>query len=427
MSFIESRDFINRMPSNLVLTQNENINAILFSGNQYWTFNNINGLAGGYDFNISGNYYLNLVAKKPSTTNPPIHDDVIEFSIGNVNIKETQITMHGFSSYVFSGKTILNDASLSLNVVNGNVSLNNTKSSLILNNTTLSTNAAVFALASQDSILESNHSTIDFKNTSVANSGSIVINGGSVEIKELINMGLKAHIQLGYVAGTSTFINNGGHVIIGGNAANGFQSTGNCSPISGTCGGGAIINNGGIIEIKGNLTSQGFGGEQSSITLNGGVLKVANVSNNSDSVLIFAADKNGNMGKIEGNLTNSGNVTIDLKGARLDSSAPLTLVSGIATGLDKANILKTEFITASINGKDLVASLDQNSVTNFKNSLDSSQSTLFNSIVKHNEFIYTQGDSNQIKAKLDSTKDGLESSVLTPFSVFEMLDKFYIR
>lgn len=121
-----------------------------------------------------------------------------------------------------------------------------------------------------------------------------------------------------------------------------------------------------------------------------------------------------------------GNITIDLKGVKLDSSTPITLVSGTATGLDKANILTTEFITASITGKDLVASLDQNSVTNFKNSLDSSQSTLFNSIVKHNEFIYTQGDSNQIKAKLDSTKDGLESSVLTPFSVFEMLEANFI-
>lgn len=306
LSFVESRDFINRMPSSLVLTQDENINAILFRGNQYWSFNNLYGVAGGYDFNISGKYSLNLTATKPTGVNPPVNDNVMEFTFGNVNIKESQVTINGFSSYVFSSKTILNDASLSLNVVNGNVSLNNTKSSLILNNTTLSTNAAVFTLASQGSILESNNSVIDFKNTAILNSGSIVINGGSAEIKELVNMGLTPHVQLGYVAGTSTFINNGGHVIIGGNVLNGFQGTGNCSQISGTCGGGAIINNGGIIEVKGNLTSQGFGGEQSAITLNGGVLKVANVNNSSDSTLIFGADKYGNMGKIEGNLTSSG-------------------------------------------------------------------------------------------------------------------------
>ena len=213
---------------------------------------------------------------------------------------------------------------------------------------------------------------IRFQNEFINNGGSVNLTGS------VYNVGYSSSIWENSV---STFTINGGSVSITGDFYNGAESKDMSVDSTGSVaggfnardsafgGGGNLFINGGSMSVSGTLISQ-MGGDSlngggisnprnSSISIYGGTLSATGgVQNKAGSTLTIGA-LNGVMGKIQGNVTNSGQIIIDAQGASGGTHQFITgtLKTGSNISLINGN---TEFATSSLQNqnKTLTVNLD---------------------------------------------------------------------
>lgn len=272
---------------------------------------------------------------------------------------------------------------------------------------------------------------IRFQNEFINNGGSVNLTGS------VYNVGSPVGVRNDNT--TSTFIINGGNVSITGDFYNGAESkdmsvdnTGGgwlntFDPAFG--GGGNLFINGGSMSVSGTLISQ-MGGDSingggisnprnSSISIYGGTLSATGgVQNKSGSTLTIGA-LNGVMGKIQGNVTNSGQIIIDAQGA---SGGTHQLITGTLNTGSNISLINgnTEFATSSLQGSTLTVNLDTAKIANFTSSLEPNQKSTLDALGSQ---IYTTNGATS--PRLAQSADLLNQSAFTllsaPFSLISIL------
>lgn len=268
---------------------------------------------------------------------------------------------------------------------------------------------------------------IRFQNEFINNGGSVNLTGG------VYNVGSPIGVRNDNT--TSTFIINGGNVSITGNFYNGIESKDMSVDNTGGGllnvydsefgGGGNLFINGGSMSVSGTLISQNGGGisnpRNSSISIYGGTLSATGgVQNLSGSTLTIGA-LNGTMGQIQGNVTNSGQIIIDAKGASEGTHKFIigTLNSGSNVSLRNGN---TEFATSNLQTQytELTVKLDNVKIASFTSSLESNQKSTLNAL--GNQIYTTNGATSP---RLTQSADLLNQSAFTllsaPFSLISIL------
>lgn len=232
-----------------------------------------------------------------------------------------------------------------------------------VNSSATFTNAHFFISDSKISVNSNANLSIDaskgvrFQNDITNNGGNITTKGNTYNIGGAIN---------GISNSVATFTQNGGTTTINGNFYNGGQgvvdTTGvvmgwnNFDPDYG--GGGNLELNGGTFEVKGQLISQRGGTpmnggglydpKDSTISIRGATLIVSGgLYNKEGSTITFSIGNNGQMGKLQGNLTNqNGVVNVDIKGASLGT--PYKIITGSTSGFSTPNFTNlNEFLSAN--------------------------------------------------------------------------------
>lgn len=275
---------------------------------------------------------------------------------------------------------------------------------------------------------------IRFQNEFINNGGSVNLTGS------VYNVGSPIGVRNNT---TSTFIINGGNVSITGNFYNGIESKDMSVDSTGSVaggfnvldsafgGGGNLTINGGSMSVSGTLISQ-MGGDSingggisnprnSSISIYGGTLSATGgVQNKSGSTLTIGA-LNGVMGKIQGDVINSGQIIIDAQGASGGTHQFITgtLNTGSNISLINGN---TEFATSSLQNqnKTLTVNLDTAKIANFTSSLEPNQKSTLNALGSQ---IYTTNGATS--PRLTQSADLLNQSAFTllsaPFSLISIL------
>lgn len=275
---------------------------------------------------------------------------------------------------------------------------------------------------------------IRFQNEFINNGGSVNLTGS------VYNVGSPVGVRNDNT--TSTFIINGGNVSITGDFYNGIESKDMSVDSTGSVmgfnsydsafgGGGNLFINGGSMSVSGTLISQ-MGGDSingggisnprnSTISIYGGTLSATGgVQNKSGSTLTIGA-LNGVMGKIQGNVTNSGQIIIDAQGASGGTHQFITgtLNTGSNISLINGN---TEFATSSLQNqnKTLTVNLDTTKIANFTSSLEPNQKSTLNALGSQ---IYTTNGATS--PRLTQSADLLNQSAFTllsaPFSLISIL------
>ncbi|WP_185908651.1 autotransporter outer membrane beta-barrel domain-containing protein [Campylobacter troglodytis] len=336
-------DYANSLPSSLTLASNanENSKAIANCTSVYeCIFGNDRGFF-SYSTSGSGSSTLTLTATLPQ--NPRSRNTNIPFYYSTLNINpRSNLILNGFESLSIENAININNASLKYSHTtntsgfgtraSGTVNLNN--------NARFEIKAAKFT--NYGNITLNANSTLVLEtegNTNTNNYGKITNNNSKIEIKkDLWNLGQKNVLATASPSSIATITNNGGSIIIEGNLYNGGQNFSNNVRICqiGFCGGGELIINGGSIQVKGKLISTQMDGQRSSIAIYGGTLEVnQGLENKQGSTLSFGV-LNGVMGKLQGNLTNSGAVVVNMNGASLNQG--YQIINGSITGLDSSNL-----------------------------------------------------------------------------------------
>lgn len=280
---------------------------------------------------------------------------------------------------------------------------------------------------SQGANLTISATTIRFQNSFQNNGGSANLTGS------VYNVGYPINIRENSV---STFTINGGRVSVNGNFYNGIVS--NNMSVDNTGGGwfnafdpafgggGNLIINGGNMSVNGTLISQQGGDyingggisnpRNSSISIYGGTLS-ASVQNKSGSTLTIGA-LNGVMGKIQGNVTNSGQIIIDAQGANEGSHQFITgTLTGSNISLRNGN---TEFATSNLQGSTLTVKLNNDKITSFTSSLESNQKSTLNAL--GNQIYTTNGaTSPRLTQSTDLLNQSAFTLLSTPFSLIATL------
>lgn len=366
-------------------------------------------------------------------------------------------------SIISSGNTITAGASeyggeSKVNFINRNATI-----SLGVNSSATFSNALFFI--SRAKIVLAQGSSLNIDTSKAIRFGSEFINnGGTVKLTgDVYNVGSPVGLGGNQKNTISNFIVNGGEVSVDGDFYNGIESnnmknngaidtTGNTAgfnvydPAYG--GGGNLIINGGTVSITGNLISKKGGDsvlggdisnpQNSSISLYGGTLKVGGTLQNKEgSSLNFGVGNNGQMGKLEGTLSNDkGIVAVDIKNAQLNKE--YTIITGAITGLNEIDIIgSSQFL--DINYKDDVGNISgkitikektntngTSSFDNYKEALQSNEKGILNAIEnKMNGTILTSGI--DIDETLATTDEAIkESYVAQPTKMMNALQSSVI-
>ena len=331
-------DYTGSLPPSLTLPSgtNENSKAIASCNSWDCIFGNESG-SFTYSTSGAGSSTLTLTATIPPNTTSVKTDTPFYYSTLTIN-SGSNLVLSGFSSLTIGNSININGGSLSFS--------NNTATSgfgmrangrVTLNNARFEIKAGVFT--NYGTITASNQSAIVLtsRGNYTNNYGTITNENSTVTVQyDLWNLGQKS----GGASPSSiaTITNNGGTITIGGNLYNGGQnsSSGVYYCQVGFCGGGNLIINGGSVKVGGQLISQQMDGQASSISIYGGTLEVGQgLQNKQGSTLTFGV-LGGTMGKLQGSLTNSGTVVVDMNGVALNTS--YQIITGAITGLDKDNI-----------------------------------------------------------------------------------------
>ncbi len=429
-------DYNGRLPDSVVLQNGENKNEKLISscGNQYCyaglpsAFNPV-----AYSFNYtthSGTSSLTIVSQTPPTSS---FKETI-FYMGQLNVNTgSHLTLQNFHTLSIQKGINIDNAKLDVVMRKGikiTASEFGPSSKLVINtNATMQvgqnsnvsfTNGDIFVgdgfvNISKNATLTLGFDTIRFHNKLI-NEGEMILNG----IVWNIGNELRNYITFPSV---SDFINIEGKVTVNGDFNNGGKVSGDGIWDIPDPGGGNLENYGGHISITGQLTNKGDGGQQSSVKIYGGSVKVSNgMVNSLDNTLLFGA-YNGQMGKLEGNLTNNGNVIVDIAGVTMGNHQ---LVTGNITGKNTFDILiknnADEFVNANISNGALQINLDMDKVNLFKSALNNNELGILNGLDSKLNGIYTYGGSKALHDVVYSVdKSVLSAFISTPLSMLDSI------
>lgn len=292
--------------------------------------------------------------------------------------------------------------------------------------TTLSQNANLTISATK---------AIRFQNEFTNNGGKATLNGN------VYNVGGSVGIQ----NTISNFTLNGGSVSVAGNFYNGLESKDMSVDSTGSVaggfntfdaqfgGGGNLTINGGSMSVSGTLISQqgGYsingGGisnpRNSTISIYGGTLSVANgVENRSGSTLTIGA-LNGTMGQIQGNVTNSGQIIINAAGA---GGGNHNFITGNLTGGGSISLINgnSDFANANLSAdnKTLEVTINQAGINAFKATLNANESATLGAF---GDSIFTISGASS--ANLKATANGINRVAFgafytTPLAMIDTLN-----
>ena len=344
-----SAQYTNRLPATLTLKAGENKteDAIADCTSPWECIFNANKNSNGYSFtyNTTGatTSTLTLNAKLPQ--NPQSKNTNIPFYASTLTVnKNSTLVLNNFESLSIQNALNINGGSLrySHTTNTSGFGLPTNARVTLSNNALFEINAGKFT--NNGTITLSNQSTLNINTeggNKTNNYGSITNNNSNITVKnDLWNLGQKPALGAASPSSVASLINNGGTITIGGNLYNGGQNFSNNVQFCqiGFCGGGNIIINGGTVSVGRKLISEGKDGQNSSIQIKGGTLKVTGgLENKQGSTLNFGM-LNGVMGKLEGGLTNTGTVSVDIdKSVTFGQS--YQIITGTVTGLDNNNII----------------------------------------------------------------------------------------
>ncbi len=334
-------------------------NAIADCNRYDCTFGYQNDKGVDFTYATSGSGKSNLTLNAILPQNPPsTAEKTIKFYMNNTTIKpNSNLTLNNFNSILLERTMSIDNATLTFN---GNSASNSTifqmnsgSRVLLTNGATLEVNARQFL---NREVVSVSKSTLNITATTATRSYNTIQNdGGSITINgNFYNLGQKV-VDYSTTSSVANFTSTDGQITINGNFYNGGQlpesllvTSGNCRV--GGCGGGNIIINGGLMSVSGQLTSQGKDGQNSSIQIKGGTLKVTGGLYNKDGSTLTFGVLNGIMGKLQGNLTNeNGVVKVDLKG--ISTAGTHQIITGTITGLTNVDITNPNpnFLTATYN------------------------------------------------------------------------------
>lgn len=344
------------LPSAINLNADRADVAISTKGNgQMRTFYN---LANGANSTISGAYNYTLKSDDQSAT----------FFINTLNLRNQNTNLNDFHTIAIENSINLN-ANSSLIITNSTQNINaqgseyggfpkvrfGENSRLILGEkSSLKVNNTYFFIHKGDISLKSG-ATLDISALSIRFEKSFTNDGASVNLTTGSSTSVKTGVYNVAYNAVAKFTQNSGSVVVNGDFYNGGTVLNDTSgSVIGfnqfdpsVQGGGDLILNGGTMEVKGKLISQSggteiYGGEiinaqNSSIKIYGATLTVGGgLQNLSGSTLIFGIGNNNTMGKVQGNVENSGSVSIDIKGMVLGQS--YQIITGTTTGINSTNI-----------------------------------------------------------------------------------------
>lgn len=410
-------DYVGRLPSYITLQWGggESHKVIMDCSNGWeCQFGNY---AYNFTYSTNGNTdsKLTLIATLPQNTGGATTDTPFYIDTMTIN-PHSNLIMQGFESFNLGNSLTINGGSLAFH--NGDFAT--------LFNTNISvTNGGKLGIVGKGftnrGSMSAQNATISITANSARNYGSITNNGGDITITNtnLYNIGQKVALAGASPSSVANITNNGGTITIGGSVYNGGQENQNIVCQVGGCGGGNITINGGSITIQGQLISEPKDGQSSSIGIYGGTLSVTNgVQNKSGSTLTIGA-LNGVMGKIQGNVTNSGQIIIDAQGASEGTHKLIigTLNTGSNISLRNGN---TEFATSNLQNTELTVKLDNVKISSFTSSLESNQKSTLNAL--GNQIYTTNGATSP---RLTQSADLLNQSAFTllssPFSLINIL------
>lgn len=310
-------------------------------------YQNDKGVDFTYATSGSGKSSLTLNAILPQ--NPPsTAEKTIKFYMNNTTIKpNSNLTLNNFNSILLEKTMSIDNASLIFNANTSSTSsifqMNSGSRVLLTNGATLEVNARQFL---NREVVSVSKSTLNITATTATRSYNAIQNdGGSITINgNFYNLGQKV-VNYSTTSSVANFTSTDGQITINGNFYNGGQlpesllvTSGDCRV--GGCGGGNITINGGSMSVSGQLISQGKDGQNSSIQIKGGTLKVTGGLYNKDGSTLTFGVRNGIMGKLQGNLTNqNGVVKVDLKG--INTAGTHQIITGTITGLTNVDITNT--------------------------------------------------------------------------------------
>lgn len=310
-------------------------------------YQNDKGVDFTYATSGSGKSSLTLNAILPQ--NPPsTAEKTIKFYMNNTTIKpNSNLTLNNFNSILLEKTMSIDNASLIFNANTSSTSsifqMNSGSRVLLTNGATLEVNARQFL---NREVVSVSKSTLNITATTATRSYNTIQNdGGSITINgNFYNLGQKV-VNYSTTSSVANFTSTDGQITINGNFYNGGQlpesllvTSGDCRV--GGCGGGNITINGGSMSVSGQLISQGKDGQNSSIQIKGGTLKVTGGLYNKDGSTLTFGVRNGIMGKLQGNLTNqNGVVKVDLKG--INTAGTHQIITGTITGLTNVDITNT--------------------------------------------------------------------------------------
>lgn len=393
----------------------------------HFGYNNGNGYNFTYS-SIGGGGKLTLTAKP----NPTAADMTIHFNNLQVGNNST-LTFNNFSHFKVNGGLNLGTNAITqirMKDANSTFFLSergqirlNAGARLTISGATNQDNISDFtALGSvrveREAILRINATSIRFNNLLV-NKGTTTLTG------DVYSLGTRGTSNTPAIS----TIENYKTLTITGNFTNGGTH-------NGLSGAGELINYGGTINITGSLTSSGAGGQNSSIQVYGGSLKVAGgITNEKNSTITIGAYQ-GKMGQIQGNLTNNqGTLKLDLKGVGLGTH---TFIKGTVTGLTPTDIAdgisgKSEFMNYTNTTTSLTVSKNEDAIRYFLFSLSDNESSIITAIdeslldpltsTSNPQTIYTYGDRYYLRSLSRDIESGIKATAIyaAPLGVWSML------
>ncbi|ETD25084.1 autotransporter outer membrane beta-barrel domain-containing protein [Helicobacter macacae] len=418
-SSVYAFDYIGRLPSSITLNggESQTHNAVM-NCSSYWEC-----VFGDYSYSFTystnGDTDSTLTLNATLPPNPASQRKDKPFFIGTMTINpHSNLIMQGFESFNLGNSLTINSGSLSFK--NGDFATLFNTNIRVTNGGNLSIEGKGFTNRGS---MSAQNATISITASSARNYGSITNNGGDISIRNtsIYNIGQKVALAGASPSSVANITNNGGTITIGGSVYNGGQENSNIVCQVSGCGGGNITNYGGTITITGQLISEPKDGQSSSIGIYGGTLSATGgVQNKSGSTLTIGA-LNGVMGKIQGNVTNSGQIIIDAQGASGGTHQFITgtLKTGSNISLINGN---TEFATSSLQNqnKTLTVNLDTAKIASFTSSLEPNQKSTLNALGSQ---IYTTNGATS--PRLTQSADLLNQSAFTllsaPFSLISIL------
>lgn len=266
---------------------------------------------------------------------------------------------------------------------------------------------------------------IRFQESLTNNGGTITINGNAYNIG-----GKRGNVPNDRTT-IANFQSTNGTIIVNGDFYNGGQAD-NAVDITGSAGGfnvydpafgggGNLAIYGGSMTINGKLISTRggdgiWGGDiinvqNSSISIYGGILSATGgVQNLSGSTLTIGA-LSGVMGKIQGSVTNTGEIIINAAGA---SAGNHELITGTLTGGGSISLINgnSDFANAnlSVDNKTLEVKINQAGINNFKATLNANESATLGAF---GDDIYTISGASS--ANLKATANDINRAVFSAF------------